>query len=44
MSLLTTSQFHFIFSRVEVCQELISILIIKCGRDDDDLRGYMIFY
>jgi hypothetical protein len=29
IGLLASSQFHFIFPRVEVCQELIAILIIK---------------
>jgi hypothetical protein len=40
MWFLVTYQFYFIFSRVEVWQELIFISIIKWGREDDDFCGY----
>jgi hypothetical protein len=41
MCLLATFQFYFIFLRVEVCEELIFIPIIKLGRDDGDLCDCM---
>jgi hypothetical protein len=41
MGLLATFQVHFLFPSLEVCNELIFILIIKRGREGDDLRGYI---
>jgi hypothetical protein len=38
MGYLPLPMFYFIFSRTEVCHELVSIPIIKRGREGSDLR------
>jgi hypothetical protein len=42
MGLLGTSQFHFIVSKLEVCHEPMSILIIKWERKGGELHGLVV--